>query len=84
MVVPIFSQILCHMLLRLNLYLIEMPLNASANRTDPDQAALARAALSGSSMFFYDMIRYDPTLVDLTNNSLFLCTNISLLTVGGA
>ena len=28
----------------LTLYLIEMPFNAFANRTDPDQAALERAA----------------------------------------
>ena len=36
----------------LNLFLIE-PFNAFANRVDPDQAALVRAALSGSTLFAY-------------------------------
>ena len=35
----------------LTTYLIEMPFNAFANRADPDQAALARAARSGSTLF---------------------------------
>ena len=35
------------------LYLIEMPFNAFANRADPDQAALVRAASSGSALFAY-------------------------------
>ena len=35
----------------ITLYLIEMALNAFANRADPDQAALVRAALSGSTLF---------------------------------
>ena len=30
-------------LIRLTLYLIEMPFNAFVNRADPDQAALVRA-----------------------------------------
>ena len=48
----------------LTLYLIEMPFNTFANRADPDQAALNRAAWSGSTLFAYgNMIRYDPTLV---------------------
>ena len=46
--------------------------DAFANRADPDQAALVRAALSGSTLFAYgNMIRYDHTLVDLTSNFLF-------------
>ena len=32
------------------LNLIETPFNAFANRTDPDQAALVRAARSGSTL----------------------------------
>ena len=35
----------------LTLYLIETPFNTFANRVDPDQAALVRAAWSGSTMF---------------------------------
>ena len=43
---------------------------------DPDQAALIRAALSGSTLFAYgNMIKYDPTLVDLTSNFFVLYTN---------
>ena len=39
--------------------------NSFANRADPDQAAL----------FAYgNVIRYDPTLVDLTSNFFVLCT----------
>ena len=54
-----------------------MPFNTFANRADPDQAALIRAALSGSTLFDYgNMIRYDPTLVDLTSNFFVLCTNL--------
>ena len=42
---------------------------AFANRADPDQAALVRAAWSGSTLFAYEnMIRYDSTLVDLASN----------------
>ena len=41
-----------------------MPFNTFTNRVDPDQAALLRAALSGSTLFANgNMIRYDPTLV---------------------
>ena len=37
--------------------------NTFANRANPDQAALVRAACSGSTLFAYrTMIRYDPTL----------------------
>ena len=40
---------------------------AFANRATPDQAALVRTAWSGSTLFANgNMIRYDPTLVDLT------------------
>ena len=34
----------------LTFYLIETPFNTFVNRADPDQAALARAALSGSTL----------------------------------
>ena len=37
--------------LSLTLYPIETPFDAFANRADPDQAALGRAAWSGSSLF---------------------------------
>ena len=41
-----------------------MPLNTFANRADPDQAALVRAAWSGFTLFASgNMIRYYPTLV---------------------
>ena len=53
--------------------------NAFSNRADPDQAAFFRAALSGSTLFAYgNMIRYDPTLVDLTSNFCVLCTNVKV------
>ena len=45
-------------LLTLTLYLIETPFNVSANRADPDQAALVRAAWSGSTLFAYGYIIY--------------------------
>ena len=52
----------------LNPYLVEMTFNAIANTADPDQSALVRAAWSGSTLFAYgNMIRYDPTLVDMTS-----------------
>ena len=42
----------------LTLYLIETSFKAFSNRAEQDQAALVRAALSGSSMFAYgNMIR---------------------------
>ena len=63
----------------LTLYLIEMPFNAFANKADPDQAALVRAAWSGSILFAYgNMIGYDPTLEDLTSNFFVLCTNVKV------
>ena len=50
--------------------------DAFSIRADPDQAALVR---SGSTLFAYgNMIRYDPTLVDLTSNFFVLCTNVKL------
>ena len=59
----------------LTLYLIEIPFNTFANRADPDQAALVRAAWSGSTLFGYGYrIRYDPTLVDLTSNLFYIQT----------
>ena len=43
-------------------YLIEAPFDTFANRADPDQAAIIRAAWSGSTLFAYgiwlDMILY--------------------------
>ena len=65
----------------LTLYLIETPFNAFSNKADPDQAALVRAAWSGSTLFAYgNMIKYDPTLVDqtLTSNFFVLCTNMKV------
>ena len=53
-----------------------MPFNTFANRAGPDKAALVRAALSGSTLFAFGNIRYDPKLVDLTNNLFVLCTNV--------
>ena len=59
------------------LYLTEMPFNTFANRANPNQAALVRAAWSGSTLFAYgNTMRYDPTLVDLTSNFFVLCTNV--------
>ena len=63
----------------LTLDLIEMPFNTFANRADPDQAALVRAVRSGSTLFAHgNMIRYDPTLVDLTSNFFVRCTNVKV------
>ena len=62
----------------LTFYLIDS-FNTFTNRADPDQAALAklvRAARSGPTLFAYGkMIRYDPTLVELTSYFFVLCTN---------
>ena len=63
----------------LTFYLIEKPFKTFANRADHDQAALVRAASSGSTLFAYGNLirsRYDPTLVDLTNNFFVLRTNV--------
>ena len=62
----------------LTLYLIEKPFDTFASRADPDQAALISAAWSGSTLFAYGNIRYDPTLVDLTSNFFVLCTNVKV------
>ena len=52
----------------LTLYLTETRFKTFANRADPDQAALIRAALSGSTLFAYgNMMRYDPTIVNPTS-----------------
>ena len=40
-----------HLSSLLNLYLIETPFNTFENRADPDQAGIARAASSGSTLF---------------------------------
>ena len=59
------------------LYLIETPFDTFANRADPDQEV--RAARLGSTLFAYGyMIRYDPTLVDLTSKSFVLYTNVKI------
>ena len=59
--------------------LIKSPFNTFANRANPYQAALTRAAYSGSTLFAYGKImRYDPTLVDLTSNFFALCTNMKV------
>ena len=63
----------------LALYPIETPFDAFANRADPDQAALVRAARSGSTLFVNGIvIRYDPTLVDLTSIFFVLRTNMKV------
>ena len=50
-------------MLNLILDLIETPFNNFANRADPDQAALVRAALSGSILSAKrNMIRYQGLL----------------------
>ena len=49
-----------------------------ANRVYPDQAALVRAALLGSTLFAHGhMIRYDSTLVDLMQTK-HLCVLIHI------
>ena len=65
--------------LNITLYLIETPFNTFANRAAPDQAALTTAAWSGSTLFAYEnMIRYNPTLVDLISIFFVLCTNMKV------
>ena len=64
-----------------------LPHNIFANRANSDQAALVRATLSGFALFAYEnMIRYDPTLVDVTSKKFVLFTNMKvyLNRVGGA
>ena len=72
----------------LNPLTIVTPFHTFANRADLDQAALVRAAGSGSTLFAYgNMFKYDPTLVDLTSNFFVLCTNMKvyfIIIVGGA
>ena len=62
----------------LTLYLRETPFNAFANIADPDQAALVRAAWSGSTLFAYGNMISDPTLEDMTSNFFVLCTNMQV------
>ena len=58
---------------------METPSNNSSNRADLDQAALVRAACSGSTLFACEnMIRYDPTLVDLKSNFFVLCAYVKV------
>ena len=58
---------------------IETHFNTFANRADPDQTSLVKAAWSGSSQFAYEhMIRCDHTLVGLTSNFFVLCTNVKV------
>ena len=54
------------------------PFNTFENRVDPNQAALVRAAWSGSiPVYSVCLWKYDPrpTLVDLTSNFFVLCAN---------
>ena len=63
----------------LTLYLTETHLSNFANIADPDQAVLARAARSGSTLFVNGiMIRFDPTLENLTSDLFVLCTNVKV------
>ena len=56
-----------------------MHFNTFANRADPDQEALVRAARSGSALLAYGiMIRYDSMLVERTSNFFVLCTNVKV------
>ena len=49
------------------------------NRAEPDQAALVRAAYSGSTVCLWKYDISDPMLVDLTSHNLFvLCTNMKI------
>ena len=58
------------------LYLIETPFNSFGNRAYPDQAALVRDDLR---YFTYgNMIRFIPTLMDLTSIFIVLCTNVKV------
>ena len=66
-----FSHMHC---LFLTLYLMETSFNTFANRTDPDQTALCASTLCA----YGNMIRSDPTLVDLTSNFFVLCTNVKV------
>ena len=52
------------------------PLNAFANRAEPDQAALVRAAWSGSTLFAYGTS--DPIQMDLVSNFFVLCTKMKV------
>ena len=66
-------------LLPLTLYLIETPFNIFTNRVDPDLTAFIRATRSGYTLFACEnMIRYDPTLVDLASNFFVLCTKLKV------
>ena len=51
------GQVYC-LCLYLTLNHIETPFNAFANRADPDQAGLVRAARSGSTLFAYGYLIY--------------------------
>ena len=52
----------------------ETPFNALANKADPDQAALVRAAWSGSTLFAYGNMIY----LILTRNFFVLNTNMKV------
>ena len=59
--------------------ILKTPFNTFANRADPDQTALVRAARAGPPLFAYgNMIRYDPTPVALTRNCFVLYTNVKV------
>ena len=69
---PLMALACCNSLTN---YLIETPFNTFTNGTGPDQAALKR-----STLFAYgNMIRYDPTLVDLKSNFFVLRKNMKSL-----
>ena len=57
----------CYVILKL----LNPLLNTFANRADPDQAALVRAAWSGSTLFAYGNLRYD-FFVLYTNVKVYL------------
>ena len=59
-----------------NLFLIETPFNAFANRVDPDQAQLPDQDLLLFPLRKYDIS--DPTQVDLTSNFIALCANMKV------
>ena len=67
---------LCYIQISVNLYLIEMPFKAFANRANPDQAALLpdQGLLCLLMEIWYIS---DLTQVDLTSIFFVLCTNMN-------
>ena len=68
------NQIAVPMFLSLTLYLIDMPFNSFANRTDPDQTALVWVY----SVCLWKYESADPKLVGLPSNFFVLCTNMKV------